>query len=147
MEIICYNDGLCNGTECFCRPGTNGTNCQDIIGCMIPKTLQIIPVGGIINYQCSGNSGRFSNMDSPLFLLKLTENLLTESKLRSSCQLNGKWDFEPICPKSKIKNKVTAILTTTAVLLCCTLSISVFYLRMMTSFTTVNSNTNYLVKT
>lgn len=74
-EIICYNDGLCNGTECFCRPGTNGTNCQDIIGCMIPKTLQIIPVGGIINYQCSGNSGRFSNMDSPLFLLKLTENL------------------------------------------------------------------------
>ena len=62
---ICYNEGLCNGTECFCRPGTNGTNCQDIVGCMIPKTLQIIPVGGIINYQCSGDSGPFSNMNSP----------------------------------------------------------------------------------
>ena len=58
-EIICYNDGICNGTECFCRPGTNGTNCENIIGCVIPKSLQIIPVGGIIHYQCSGNSGQF----------------------------------------------------------------------------------------
>ena len=70
---------------------------------------------------------------------------IADSKLRSSCQLNGKWDTEPICPKSTIKNKVTAILTTTAVLLCCTLSISVLYLRMMTSLTSVNSNINYLM--
>ena len=85
-EIICYNDGLCNGTECFCRPGTNGTNCQDIVGCMIPKTLQIIPVGGIINYQCSGNSGWFSNMYKNIF-----QNFEKSHKLCQSleCQFLG----------------------------------------------------------
>ena len=81
----------------------------------------------------------------PFVPIKTHWKPITESKLRSSCQLNGKWDIEPICPKSKIKNKVTAILTTTAVLLCCTLSISVLYLRMMTSLTSVNSNINYLM--
>ena len=68
-ETFCYNDGICNGTECMCRSGTNGTNCENIVGCLIPKSLQIIPVGGIIHYQCSGNSGQFFNTDVLVILV------------------------------------------------------------------------------
>ena len=55
-DTECFNGGTCNvdGTSCICPTGTNGTNCQSIIGCPIPLTQVYIPVGETIQFSCTG---------------------------------------------------------------------------------------------
>ena len=52
-RTVCYNQGVCNNSQCICQPGTDGLFCERIFGCRIPMTDNVLPI----------NRNRISKLD------------------------------------------------------------------------------------